>query len=185
MWRGWREAACWFTWSQAPICIPSRRWKIGFLCRSSWLRQISGTLRPGAGLAERPSQQTWAWGPVAPIPLASTGTHILLQPLQQLVERRRATVGFLGVPWGCLDFLMPSGFKGALPGAHLALTSLTSTFYPSSLWGLSLWALSEPPELKLGHVRCHSVLNPSKGSAPTDSTQRLGFHCSYSCTSAG
>lgn len=84
--RSWREAACWFTWSQTPICIHNRRWKIGFLCRSSWLRQISGTLRPGAGLAERPSQQTWAWGPVAPIPLASAGTHILLQPLQQLVE---------------------------------------------------------------------------------------------------
>lgn len=68
-----------------------------------------------------------------------------------LRSRGRAAVGFLGIPWGCLDFLMTSGFERTLLTAYHALTS-TQTSYPRSQWGSGLWAFHGPPELKLEHT---------------------------------
>lgn len=113
-------------------------------------------------MAERPSQQTWSQGPVAPIPLANTGAHKSLQVSGVwLRSRGRAAVGFLGIPWGCLDFLMTSGFERTLLTAYHALTS-TQTSYPRSQWGSGLWALRRPPELKLEHICRHWVSAPHR-----------------------
>jgi hypothetical protein len=84
-----------------PICIPSKLCKIGFPCWPSWLWQISGTLCPGAGFAERPFPDL-GMGPVAPIPLTHTWTCPLL-PVSPAQLEGLAGLGF-------------SEFTGPYPG---------------------------------------------------------------------